>query len=113
MFKESCTNINDLTNGISCSACYCVDNEIPDKIVHVYPSNKPWVRKPLKLLLNRERQAFREGNFLELNRLKKEIRKESKAGLQRKNRERLWWKKSTLSLGWYENCYRHQKRKEG
>jgi len=112
MFKESCTNINDLTNGISCSACYCVDKEIPDRIVHVYPSNKPWVRKPFKLLLNRERQSFREGNFLELNRLKKEIRKE--AGLQRKRlRERLWWKKSTLSLGWYENCYRHQKRKKG
>jgi len=50
---------------------YCVDNVIPDKIVQVYPNNKPWVRKSLKVLLNKKRQAFREGNFLEMKKLEK------------------------------------------
>lgn len=82
MFKDSCTNINDLTDVVSCYASYCVDNVIPDKIVQVYPNNKPWVRKSLKLLLNKKRQAFREGNFLELNELKKEIRIEIRRAKQ-------------------------------
>lgn len=35
MFKESCTNINDLTDVVSCYVSYCVDNVIPDKIAQV------------------------------------------------------------------------------
>ncbi|KAK0150009.1 hypothetical protein N1851_009244 [Merluccius polli] len=55
MFTESCSDINELTNVISSWVVYCKDHVIPDKTVKIYPNNKPWVSKSLKMLLHQHR----------------------------------------------------------
>lgn len=53
---------------------YCVDNIIPERSVKVYPNNKPWITKSLKVLLKERQHAFQKGNLSEFNRLKKEVK---------------------------------------
>lgn len=52
------------------------------------PDSKPWVTKSLRLLLNRKRQALREGNRSELAKLKKEAKSEI-VGAKRSHKEKL------------------------
>ena len=88
MFKESCSNIDVLTDVVSCYVSFCEDNVIPEKTVKVYPNSKPWVTKALRALLYRKRQAFRAGNLLELKNLKKEVKHET-ARAKRSYKEKL------------------------
>ncbi len=78
MFKESCSDIHELTDVVSRYVTFCEDSVIPKKTVKVFPNSKPWVSKLLKKLLNKKRRTFREGNLTELNLLKREIKSEIK-----------------------------------
>ena len=80
MFVESSADINELTDVVTSWVSYCESIVIPNKCVKVYPNSKPWVPKSLKSLLRRKNKAFKEGNLIELNNLKKEIKREIRAG---------------------------------
>lgn len=47
MFKNSCSDIDELTDVISSWVSYCKDTVIPNKAIKVYPNSKPWVTKSL------------------------------------------------------------------
>lgn len=51
-----------------------VDIVIPDTTFRVFPNDKPWVNKELKLALKRKRRAFEQGYMLKMNDIQKEIR---------------------------------------
>lgn len=42
----------------------CEDVVIPLKTVKIYPNNKTWVSRHLKVLLNQKKQAPKQGNQL-------------------------------------------------
>lgn len=42
---------------------YCVDTIIPTKTLTVYPNDKPWVSKELKILINKKRKAYTVKNY--------------------------------------------------
>lgn len=58
MFKESCSDIDELTDVVSSYVTFCEDCVIPKKSVKIFPNSKPWVSKTLKNLLNKKRKAF-------------------------------------------------------
>lgn len=62
MFKESCADIDELTDVVSSRDSYC-EYIVPDKVVKVYPNSKPWVSKSLIVLLNCKRKSFKDGNL--------------------------------------------------
>ena len=73
-FIESSQDLDELTDVVSSWITYCEDTVIPKKAVKIYPNSKPRVSKHLKILLKREKQAFKMGNLSELNSLQKEIK---------------------------------------
>ena len=77
-FIESSQDLDELTDVVSSWITYCEDTVIPKKAVKIYPNSKPRVSKHLKILLKREKQAFKMGNLSELNSLQKEIKHEIK-----------------------------------
>lgn len=76
-----------------------MDRVIPDKVVKVYPNSKPWVSKSLKVLLNRKRRAFREGDLPQLHRLKREVKSEIRRAKQC-NKAKREQKFSNLGSAW-------------
>lgn len=97
-FVESSQDINELTDVTSSWLGYCVDTVIPEKVVKVYPNNKPWVTKNLQALLNRKKRAFKLDNLSELNGLQREIKceiKRAKLAYKQKVEDKL----SSNSLG--------------
>ena len=80
MFKESCNDIDELTD-VTCSwISYCENTVIPVKTVKMYPNSKPWVSKSLKGLLRKKEEAFKAGNRIEMHSVEKEIKREIRAG---------------------------------
>ncbi|XP_049908650.1 uncharacterized protein nek6 isoform X1 [Epinephelus moara] len=73
-FTETSSDIDELTDVISSYVTFCEDSVIPKKTFKVFPNNKPRVSKSLKILLNKKKIAFREGNISELNVLQREIK---------------------------------------
>ncbi|KAK0141921.1 hypothetical protein N1851_020392 [Merluccius polli] len=64
MFKESCLNIDVLTDVVSCYVSFCEDNVIPEKTVKVYPiRNLPELenlKKEVKHEIARAKRRYKE-----------------------------------------------------
>lgn len=88
-FIESSTDINELTDVVSSWITYCEDIVVPVKTVKSYPNSKPWVNGHLKILINKKKQAFKQGNSTELVSVQREIKREiRKAKLSYKRKRR-------------------------
>ena len=101
MFKESCNNIDELTD-VTCSwISYCENTVIPVKTVKIYPNSKPWISKSIKVLLDKKKKAFREGNLIEMRNTEKEIKREIRAGkLRYKNKIENQLRMNNLGSAW-------------
>lgn len=77
-FVKSSRDIDELTEVVSSWVAYCEDTIIPNKVVKIYPNNKPWVSKQLKDLLKKKKLVFRQNNLQELHSIQKEIKREIK-----------------------------------
>lgn len=75
-FIESTGDIDKLTDVVSFWITYCEDIVVPVKSVKTYPNSKPWVSRHLKVLLNKKKQAFKQGNVTELTSVQKEIKQD-------------------------------------
>lgn len=62
MFKDSCSDIDVLTDVITSWVAYCENNVIPANVFKVYDNSKPRVSKSLKSLMHKKKMAFKEGN---------------------------------------------------
>lgn len=98
IFVDSRRDINELANVVSSWASCCEEIVLPDKIVKIYPNSRPWVSKFLRILLNKKRQAFKQGKLSEFNRLQKEVNFEVRRAKQT-YKEKVEDKLSSNSLG--------------
>lgn len=76
VFTESSRDIHELTDVVSSWVTYCEDIVVPVKTVRIYPNSKPWASRQLKVLLNKKKQAFKQGDSTELMSVHKEIKRE-------------------------------------
>ena len=83
VFYDTCSDLNKLTQTVLSYISFCVDTNIPQKNITVYPNNKPWVTKELKNVINKKKKIFYIGNNQErkdVNKVvKNEIRKAKRA----------------------------------
>lgn len=62
MFFESCQDGDELTDTITSYIKFCEDYVSETKTVKIFPNNKPWVSKQLKICLNEKKAAFCSGD---------------------------------------------------
>lgn len=48
IFKESCKDLDEMTDAVCSYVAFCTDMIIPSKQVKIYPNNKPWVNWSIK-----------------------------------------------------------------
>lgn len=86
VFKDSSSNLDEMTDVISSCVSYLKNSIIPTKRVKVFPNNKPWLDKAVKDALHRKHKAFLHGDGKDKIEAKKEVRYEIKrAKLQYKS----------------------------
>ncbi|PIK34166.1 putative RNA-directed DNA polymerase from mobile element jockey-like [Apostichopus japonicus] len=49
IFVEASADVHELTQTISDYISFCVENTIPSKQVKIFPNNKPWITKRVKV----------------------------------------------------------------
>lgn len=54
MFKDSCKDIDELTDVICSNAIFCENMIIPTKKIKVLYNNKPWISKAVKSSLQKK-----------------------------------------------------------
>lgn len=64
---SACTVTTDYIN-------FCVESTIPTKTVTVYPNNKTYTTKDIKLIMNKRKLAFKLKDTDELKRKDKKLR---------------------------------------
>ena len=79
-FIDNATNIHDLTVTVCDYITFCVDICVPDKIITIFPNNKPWISKSIKSLLNLKRIAFASGDPCERKSVQQQLQKEIRRG---------------------------------
>ena len=85
VFTDNCTDLDVCRHGNI--VCEILQTVIKTKSVHVYPNNKPWVTKDLKVHLNQKKLAFLKGKKEEYKEKEKEFRKNARAArLRYKNK---------------------------
>ena len=76
-FKNNDSDLNLVTDSVSSYDTFCTNTVIPSKQVRLYPNNKPWVTKDLKICLNKKKLAFLSGDRQKFFELEKEFRQKS------------------------------------
>lgn len=56
------SDLDSISDKVTCYINYCVESVIPCKKVKVFPSNKPWVTSEVKAAINRKKAAFYSGD---------------------------------------------------
>lgn len=54
---------------------FCFDMLVPSKRIKVFPNNKPWINKDLKLMLNEKRRLAQNGNRTQQKTIQKQVNK--------------------------------------
>lgn len=67
VFKDSASDIDELTVSVCSYISFCEDTVIPERPVKVYPNNNPCVTKALKNVLERKYGAFLQSDEAEKN----------------------------------------------
>ncbi len=87
VFFESCKDGQELTDVITSYIKFCEDVVCETKTVKIYPNNKPWVSKQLKMCLNDKKVAFISGNTELMREKNRQLRgKILKAKIEYKNK---------------------------
>ena len=87
VFTDNCTDPDELVDTVSSYVTFCEETVIKTKSVHVYPNNKAWVTKDLKVHLNQKKLVFLKGKKEECKEKEKEFRKNARAArLRYKNK---------------------------
>ena len=63
VFIDTCNNLDELYDHVSCYINFCEDNCFSEKTVKIFKNSKPWVTKEMKCLLNERKKAFKERNI--------------------------------------------------
>lgn len=77
-FNDSDNNLNLLTDLITSYILFCEDTVTPIKQISIFPNNKKWVNKDIKICLVQKKKAFLEGDKLRVRELEKEFSRKAK-----------------------------------
>ena len=75
-FKNTCDDLDELTDVCCSYAVFCKDMIIPSKTVKMYPNNKPWVTSAVKCGLVKKRLAFQQGSLADQHAASRELKTE-------------------------------------
>ncbi|KAL2086367.1 hypothetical protein ACEWY4_017426 [Coilia grayii] len=75
-FKESCNDLDELTDVVCSYVAFCRDMIIPCKQIKIYPNNKPWANGSIKNCIRKKRQAHKHGNATDFHAATKELKTE-------------------------------------
>ena len=75
-FKNTCDDLDELTDVCCSYAVFCKDMIIPSKTVKMYPNNKPWVTSAVKGGLVKKRLAFQQGSLADQHAASRELKTE-------------------------------------
>jgi hypothetical protein len=78
VFKNSCTDINELTETVSSYISFCENMFVPKKSRLLYANNKQWVSKSVKKLINQRNIYFNQGDTQQYRELSKQVKRELK-----------------------------------
>ena len=79
VFTDNSTDPDELVTTATSCVEFCEETVIKTKSVHVYPNDKAWVTKDLKVHLNQKKPAFLKGKKEEYKEKEKEFRKNARA----------------------------------
>ncbi len=79
LFKESCSDLDDLTETVTGYINFCEDMIIPKKPINIFSNNKPWLTKSLKNIINLRNISFIQGDETRNRELQKQVKREIKA----------------------------------
>lgn len=57
---------------------FCMDVDVPTRIVCCFPNSKPWITSDIKVLLNQKKRAFKDGDQGVLKCVQQELKVELK-----------------------------------
>ena len=69
VFFDSCSSHDELAETVTDYLRFCEDCAMTSKTVRIFPNNKPWVTKELKIYPNKKKYAFMRGNKAEVREL--------------------------------------------
>ena len=100
-FYDSCSSLSELTDTVTEYMNFCMNMILPKKIVKIYPNEKPWMTKEVRLLLKAKKQAFQSGDRVKL----KVAQSNLKAGVRRgkeeyKNKIQAQFKQNNSKQAW-------------
>ena len=78
---ETDENSMDIDRKFDCFTEYinfCRDTVIPTKTVCCFPNNKPWITSDIKAILNQKKEAFRDGDKVQLKQVQHELKRRLK-----------------------------------
>ncbi|PIK45538.1 hypothetical protein BSL78_17609 [Apostichopus japonicus] len=75
IFVEASADVHKLTQTISDYISFYVENTIPSKQVKIFPNNKPWITKRVKVIINKKKGLFKKGDTNALKEVQKELKK--------------------------------------
>ncbi len=75
VFVNTASNVSELADTVCCYVHFCAESVVARKTVKVFSNNKPWVTKQVREVLNRKKQAFREGDRDQLKGVQKELKR--------------------------------------
>ncbi|XP_070534509.1 uncharacterized protein [Ptychodera flava] len=78
IFKTSCVEPQELVDTVSCYMKFCENIVVKTKSVRVFPNNKPWVTKEMKMFLNEKKLAFLQGDRSKYKEKEKEFRQQAR-----------------------------------
>ena len=79
VLTESCADVNEAAD-VCDYIRFCEDMIIPTKTIKVFPNNKPWITKSIKILLNEKKIVFQTGDREHRKRIQTRLRAELRKG---------------------------------
>ncbi|XP_039509538.1 uncharacterized protein LOC120464222 [Pimephales promelas] len=78
VFKDSCTDLDELTFTVTSYIKFCEQMIIPTKTITLYPNNKQWVSRSLKHALNKKKIAFQQNDIYKKRETQRLVKNEIK-----------------------------------
>ncbi|KAL0161541.1 hypothetical protein M9458_045266 [Cirrhinus mrigala] len=88
MFRTAADNIDEYTDSVCGFIKKCVDDVVPSKTVKVYPNQKPWINRDVRMALAARNSAFVSANTLDYKYANYQLRKTIKSA-KREYRDRV------------------------
>lgn len=82
MFFDGDSDLDSISDKVTCYINYCVESLIPSKQIKIFPNNKPWVTREVKAAINKKK-AFYSGDKERIKDAQRELKVIIRQGKQK------------------------------